>query len=503
MILYRDNPKLGLKVITTVTGQKEYRRNCKYINELFYVMNEDCFFVEGQWYRKESSKIEFDHELKEWVLKANTQLIKGVVGFEKDGKPKLGYFSTNLYNNCKVHLSNIGTMPCLNTDILEQNGYFEDVATCKWYNKAEVGVQSYKKMTTIRQEGSFTHKGYNIEDNAAEFQQKKELHAKFPTVISKEVRTFSKFMGETTFGAEIETSMGNIPEWFQFRNGIIACRDGSISSAEWVTIPLQGAKGIQTLCNVADMASQRTEIDINCSLHYHFGNIPKDRLFLIALYMLAYKIQDEVFQMFPYYKTDHRGIKKKNYCQKLKKMAIHPLKDLSKDGYEAFVEEVYLKIFQFLGDGAVPNEYANRKHQRHPIHNKWDRKSRYYWLNLQNMIFSERETAEFRLHTATTNKQKMIPWLFICKAILLYAENNIEKIITTEGKISFEEVLSIFAQRNPRDKNAKFLSSYLLAYYESRCKAFAKDIEKEDKISDWDIKHDKKFTFSHEEVSLF
>lgn len=503
MILYSDDPKLGLKVITTITGAKEYRRNCKFIQGKFYAMEVDCFFVEGQWYRKESGKVEFDHEKKVWVLKGNHELTKGVVGFESNGAAIYGFYSPNVYNNCKVHLQDVGTSLCISTEILEANGYFEDVATCKWYNKAAVGASSFKKMTTIRNEVSFLNKGYNIEDNAVEFEQKKDFYSEYPTKIAKDVRVFAKFLGDTTFGAEIETSMGNISENLQYRTGIVACRDGSISSAEWVTVPMAGAKGVQNICDVADITSKRCELDINCSLHYHFGNIPKERLFLIALYVLAYKIQDEVFKMFPYYKTDHRGVKKKNYCQKLKKMQIHPLKDFSKEGYESFVEEVYVRIFTFLSDGHLPGEYANRKNQRHPIHNKWDRKSRYYWLNLQNMIFSERETAEFRLHTATTNKVKMTAWLFICNAILKFAENNIERILGEDGKIPFSEVLGYYGEHFPKNKEAKFLSAYLQAYYDARCKQFAKDLEKEDKISEHDIKNDKKFTFAYDGVTLF
>lgn len=141
---------------------------------------------------------------------------------------------------------------------------------------------------------------------------------------------------------------------------------------------MSGAKGLQNITDVATLVTERCEVDINCSLHYHFGNIPKDRLYLIALYTLAYKIQDEVFEMFPYYKTDPRGIKKKNYCQKLKQMSIYPLKDSSKEGYEQYVEEIYVRIFTFLSDGHPPSEFANKKLHKHPIRNKWERHSRYF-----------------------------------------------------------------------------------------------------------------------------
>lgn len=502
MTLYRDDPRLGLKVITTVNGEKEYRRNCKLIKEKYYSMNEDCFFIDELWYRKESGLIEFDHEKKQWVLKAGTSLIHGVVAFDK-GQAVKGYFTANVYTNCKISHESFGNINCINSDILKENGYFEDVGTCKWYDRKRVDNSAFKRMMTIRNEVNHHTKGYNIEDNAAEFDRKKQSYADWPTKISPTVRKYAKLLEGLTFGAEVETSEGNLPDTTQYKSGVVVCRDGSITSAEYVTVPMAGPKGVQNLVDLSKELVDRTNIDMGCSLHYHFGNIPLDRLHLITLYTLGYKIQDDIFKMFPYYKTDHRGVKKKNYCQKLKKMQIHPLKDFTKEGYDQYVGEVYRRIYMFLSDGHEPGPDNNRRLQQHPIAQKFNRPSRYYWLNLQNMIFSERGTAEFRLHTATTNSVKMIAWLFICAAITKFAEDNVQRILSEPGTIPFKDILNYYRDTYKDNKTAALLSEYLNAYYESRCKVFAKDHEKGDLISEHDLKGDKKFTFAHEGVTLF
>lgn len=101
--------------------------------------------------------------------------------------------------------------------------------------------------------------------------------------------------------------------------------------AELVSIPLSGAKGLQTLVNLSEELQERGEIGIDCSHHIHFGNIGTDKLSIISLYRLCRNIQNELLPMFPYYKVDPSGIKQKNYTKKLLKLNINSLKDPSKE----------------------------------------------------------------------------------------------------------------------------------------------------------------------------
>lgn len=499
MTLYKDNPNLKIKIVTTVSGKKEYRKNCKYIKGKYYIINEDVFEINETWYRKESGFIEFDHELKRWTLKNSVHLIKGIVAFENN-VPTIGYFSENPYNNCTAHY-NGGRMPAISSELLLKNGYFENIATGEYYSEAAVGKASAAKMKTIRIEGNFQHKGYNIEDNKDEFALKKRLYADYNHKKSRDGVAFGKFLTDITYGLEIETSEGNVPNHLQNRLGLVACRDGSISAAEFVTVPMSGAKGLQNIKEISETLVPRCNVDINCSLHIHTGSIPLDRASLVTLYMLSYQIQDDVFKMFPYFKTDPRGIKRKNYCQKLKKFNINPCKDFSKVGFKEYIDNVYYTIYMFLSDGVPPDENHNRKRGEHPIKNKWDRHSRYYWANFQNMVFTNRGTAEWRIHTATLNSQKMINWLFITNAICKYAQDHQEEILSNAKDIKFVDVLNYYKEKYPNNERAAFLSDYLQAYYKERCRVFKRDIDRDDKLSDHELRTDKTYVFTYEGIS--
>lgn len=501
MISFEENPNLGLKVVTTVTGDKEYRRNCIYIMNrqlgkgCYYKIDRDCFRVDNKWYRKDSGYIVFDYENNEWLMKHSKRLLNGIVGFNDNNQPIIGNFSPNPFNN--VRSNDYGF--AINADIFKgRNDYFESIYNGQYYSLANVGGRSsnsYRTLNQISTEASYRNKGYNIEDNGLEFIQKQENFAKYQFPISKEVRTFARFLGARTFGAEIETSQGFIPDHIQHRMGIVMCRDGSIEGGEAVTVPMSGAKGVQNLKNIAEEFQKRANVNTDCSYHLHLGNIPKDRVFLCALYILGYKIQDELFQMFPDYKVNWQGIKRKNYCQKLAKRAIHPLKDDSREGFDLFIEDTYNKIFEFLSDGVPASEFNNRKQLKHPIQNKWDRPSRYAFLNLQNMLFSPRGTAEFRIHHATLSPQKMTLWLFICNAIIQYAENHTAEIFKKSGKIAMADVLNIYRELNPMSSDAYALSDHLIAYMEDRKTYFDADREKGDKISAAEQEADKEFVF--------
>lgn len=231
MILYKNNSNLGIKTVTTVNGEKEYRRNCKLIKNEYHIMNKDCFEVNGQWYRTSSGFIVYDHEKEEWVLMKDSNLLEGIVGFEKN-QPVTGYFSKNVYNNIRVNKYGFA----LNTEILLENGFIEDICKCIWYHRSELDESTLKKISSIRSGEDYKNKGYNIEDNAEEFKEKIEAYAKYPTIISKDAITYAKLLNNHTFGAEIELSRGCIPENLQYRTGIVMCRDGSISGKRFGTL---------------------------------------------------------------------------------------------------------------------------------------------------------------------------------------------------------------------------------------------------------------------------
>lgn len=117
------------------------------------------------------------------------------------------------------------------------------------------------------------------------------------------------------------------------------------------------------------------------------------------------------------------------------------------------------------------------------------------------MIFSQRNTVEFRIHSPTTNGQRMVNWLFICNAILRYAQHNAKHIITTDKPITLADVLNYYTTYFPENPNSKFLVDYLNAYIDERKKAFEKDYKNGDVISKWEMTGDKDYVFTYKGVS--
>lgn len=518
---YSDDPNLGLKIVTTINGDTEYSINCRRIPDddgerKYFVIGKDCHLVENkqtgksQWFRVKSGKIALDSETNEWfIVSQNKDVVKGIIGFDKSRNPTYGYFTPNPYNNCK-YFSGPGRIEIvINQDVLIQNNKLEDFSTGIWYDLNALDV---KTAQTPRNQLDHTTKGYNIEDNAEEFKLKQLLYANYKPVLSKDVISYAGLLGDTTFGLENECSKGNLPDNIQNRLGIVICRDGSLKDEtgkpgpEFVSVPYGGvnlpygaAKGLQSISSLSKELTKRTTIDINCSLHYHFGNIPTTRVYLVALHRLCVKIQNEIFQMFPYYKANPEGIKNKNYNQKLPTLGIAKGNELmNKEVFEAYINSAYKQMFTWLAEGYMPDKQRNRKNKKHPAQHKWERHERYYWINFMNAFFSNRNTLEFRLHGPTRNAQKMINWLFICNGILKYAMNNSHKILLSSCSVSLNEVMDYYKSHGSR---GEFLAEYLKAYIASRKQAFIEDYKKGDKLSKWDYQKDDEYVFTYNGVT--
>ena len=519
MLSYSEDTTLPYKTVKLFNGELEYRVLCKKIKNNFYVVNKHCFEVDNKWYREESGLIEKDYETEEWFLKGSYhKRIKAIVDF-KDGTPIIGWVTRNPYNNVDVrgpflaNNANNYSPIAINSEILAENGYIEDISTGLWNKKSELNAEQIRRCNTIINVSNYTNKGYNIEDNYDEAALKKAYYENYDVPLTKDVRRYSKFLNDVTFGLELECSHGFMPDYLQNRMNLVVCRDGSLNDErgkpgpEFVTNPLKGAKGLQNIVNISNELKKRTLLNTKCSLHIHLGNLPTSRLYLVSLYVLSFKIQDEIYKMFPYYKTDFNAAhKEKDYCQKLKKMNMGILSASSnKEEYEKYINNNYNKIFYWLsqnqnGSGYNPGQDCNRKQQNHPVSQKWQRKNRYYWINLMNTLFSTRNTIEFRLHTPTVNSQKIINWLFITNAISRYAILHGRDILTSSKKITLDSVLDYYKDTF-RIPQAEFLSEYLKAYVAERTEAFQKDFDKGDLVSDWELSGDKTYEFRFKNVS--
>jgi len=117
----------------------------------------------------------------------------------------------------------------------------------------------------------------------------------YDSKINYEVESVGNFIEPLTFGLEFETIAGFVPERVTKRLGLIPLRDGSISGLEYVTVPLSGKKGVQTVIDICEELEYRTIYDNSCSLHLHIGNIPRTPEFILAFLKTSSWLQDDIF----------------------------------------------------------------------------------------------------------------------------------------------------------------------------------------------------------------
>lgn len=503
VVPFSENPNLPLKIVTTAKGISEYRSLCRKIGDEYFIKGIDCVEVSNTWYRIDSGLVALNCTDGTWFLVSRKprNMITGIVGWDaKNRIPKQGFFVKDPYNTVTV-LSGGNTYECISQEAALT--FCKEIPSRGIYIPAnETSLADLRAKNVINNQNN----QYNAEDDAKAFARSCELYKDYPLPVSKAVKKYSKYLGDITFGTEIECIRGYLSQHLRSRAGVIICRDGSLKDPrdetqgpEYTTVPYSGAKGVQTLINLARQISERNEIDEHCSLHIHIGNLPTTRMFIVAFYILCYIIQDDMFKMFPYYKNDEVKFakKNKNYCQKLDKFFMLHERNMDKECCHDFINDTYIRIYKFLLEKTSPSKKFNRKNRRHPSTNKWERHSRYHWINLINLITSNRNTVEFRLHTATTNPQKIITWLFMCNALVKTAMFRTNDIIRG-NYISIRDVFNYYADfyKTPA---AHTISGYLNAYYDSRCEKFKKDFEAGDYLSDNDIQTDNRFSldFSH------
>lgn len=212
-----------------------------------------------------------------------------------------------------------------------------------------------------------------------------------------------------TFGIEFETCVGIIPEELCFRDGLIPLRDGSISGNEYSTVVMRGNEGLSLLYQQLQTLRKYTHFNKECSLHMHFGGYPLDPQKIYQLYLVCLRLESDLSAILPLYTFYTSKYKQsgKDYCNKLNK-------------YPSFTV-LYRNLvgLEYNGDLTVP--HPNDKNRGH----KWNIATRYYWLNLINLLcYKSSKTVEFRFLRPTYNLERILFWIYTFNAIMLYAEQD-------------------------------------------------------------------------------
>jgi hypothetical protein len=372
-----SSKKISRVTVTTEQGSVELKSNCQLIAGGWYLINRDCELINGEWRRK--ATLFYDNELKVHTPSRYT-LTEGVIDIKADGTFVYGYFSPNPYTNVVLQSPKLkdSAATVQTYKLLEGREMFlRRRGTDEWYDKTVLSTSSKINYNSVQNVMDFTGKGYNIEDNSAEFASKIKLYDNYDLKLSKDVRRYARLLGDLSWGAELELAKGCLAPSIQNRCGVVFCRDGSTSSSgEAVTIPYRGAKGLQTLNDLAEVANQDMKLDTSCSFHLHIGGVEMTRDFLVTIYRLCEKTQDEWFTMFPVYKRLWEGVKKKNYCQKLTTKFPAFNAEGRQSNFKEYIAMAYKQLFYFLSDEHAACERYNSGVLKHPIDLKWNRKSR-------------------------------------------------------------------------------------------------------------------------------
>jgi hypothetical protein len=485
------------RLVKDYLGNLIPKSKARKIHEKYYVEGESCFLMEdNQWYRITSTdKITFDYYTNKWVLIGSVKLTTGIV----DENGKEGSFSDNIFTITASNNKSKDQFYILNEQIAIKLGYVESIYDGIFYLSSSLTEKDIKEWFNKKNIPNHERsKSYNLESDPERKKELEESYNKLDIPISAVSKRLSKFIGDYTFGAEFEVINGFLPKRIRNKLGIKALKDGSLRSdssegIEMVTMPMSGAKGIEVLKQVCGELKKRCEVNNYCSVHFHFGNVRKDKLYALSVYKVGSMLQTEMIKYFPYSRFNSIKADGKVYCQMLQNLGINYSEIMNKVTEEDFHKSVifeFNKIYKFLNNGKglaethgepelirttttiegkkmfydkwLKNIYSTKTIYHSNSGQKWDKPARYYWINFLNLYFSKIGTIEFRAEPGSTSFTKTMIWMLTCASILRYSE-DVKRCFTTKS-LTLKEVLL----ENLGEK----YTEYIMEYYNMRYKYF-------------------------------
>lgn len=245
-----------------------------------------------------------------------------------------------------------------------------------------------------------------------------------------------------TFGVELETISGFLPEELDWYLNYDAVHDGSLRGpdgedpvgAEYVTGVLTGDTGFLQLKRLSNELTKRCTIDKRCGMHLHIGNFDFSKENIVLLYKVYYSLEMQLFKMLPKSRFNNK------YCKKLPHINDCLYHDIN-DNYNTYIEKAYSSLIKWVSSiEGLPGKNNNKKLE-HPLGHKCGYRpdaSRYSWLNFVPAIYNTRsnvnaKTLEIRNHSGTTNYTKIKYWILIHMGIINYVENYKREILENEN----------------------------------------------------------------------
>lgn len=422
--------------VTTINGVIKEKQDCRKIGGDYYIIGDpnvkdsgDCYFINDKYYRIETGYITYDYEKEEYVIKNHSNLANGVVEII-DNKLVYGYFTPVKFKNVYVY-SGGDKIISLSADIFKfTNKFREQLRDGMFYDINDIQAINFNKKFKPKSEYKRSLP-YNCKDVINKYT---EDYNNNNIQLNSTIEKYGSVVRDLSFGLEFETTRGNIPDRLSKPLGLIPLRDGSISGIEYVTIPLSGKKGLQAIVNSCNLLKQRTSYDDSCALHLHIGGIPRTMEFILALYKTLIHIQDEVYSMFPLYKKYNFGVKQNDYTKQIPSDIL--LNQMDKVINKSNIVDNFDVLFKYLSQGVSfkGNHSLLDDVDGHPSdprgNRKWQVQTRYLWCNMIPLIFDNKQTVEFRIHTPTFEVNKVLNYIVMCSNIINFVKDNTNSILS-------------------------------------------------------------------------
>lgn len=457
--------------VTAIDGKEYDKSECRKIKGQYWKIGDisvensgHCYHINDKYYKYNTGYIVYDHRLKQYVIKNTMVLIEnGVIGLDENDEIILGSFSKDPKVKHDTYLFKDGVKYIvIDPSVLEGSFNYKEC----------IGDGNFYKRNQLPTEKFFipSHCDNNYKNNL-DYDSRKSLSHYISiydelndSKINNNVKNYGSFIKDFTYGIEFETTLGFIPERISDKLGLIPLRDGSIQGLEYATIPLKGQKGLQTVIDICREMKKRTRYNDSCALHIHMGGIPRTEEFFLALFKVLMAIEDEFYSMFPIYMKYNYGIKRKHYTKKFPINETLMLMDpvITSDN----IKRNFSILFKFLSSNQSYDRYGFdlKNVEYHPSDpkgdSKWNIKSRYYWCNLIPLLFGNKKTVEFRVHTATLEENKILNYLIICSSILDYVKNNTTALLTKPNIYTGMNIRDIIFNANQNQSSLFFDSIY-------------------------------------------
>ena len=388
--------------------------------------------------RKPAAKKVYDYYLKKEVEYNPKVHEQGIVYIDKNKNITTGIFTRRPDENILVTTDDGSTHVAMHKNVVDAPYKFIYNNRIGYYIIEKANKDKEDLLLNVKGKGAYPYsitKYYNAEFQLDNFKIAREI-PKIP----------NKFKGilKHTIGIEFEASEGYLPQEKCFQLGLIPLSDGSITSVEYASIVLDESS-LGLLKKQVEELKKYTNYDKECSLHIHLGGFPVSAKSIFAVYKVCKALEPFLIYSLPKYTFRTNLYKRtgKDYCKLLPE--INTFNDL-----------------YFWASDHEAN-YAGSLTQPHPSdvekRGKWNIQSRYFWLNLVNMLFyNSCKTIEFRMLRPTYNFNKIVYWIYVFNAILLYAkkianEHSLEEI--EKMSLGYITLRDIFMEVYPEELASK------------------------------------------------